>query len=67
MKRIGWRRLTAQGVTDARERYRRGETFSALARDYGVGPATMASAIVGRTFKWVPDPCDPRPRGGRSR
>lgn len=46
-------RLTEEIVKSARIRRLTGETISALAREFGVHPASMGEAIRGETWRWV--------------
>jgi|SRR6185312_17371721 len=50
LERLGFnrRRLTAEDAADIRDRRARGESFSVIAADYGVGRATAFDAATGR-------------------
>ncbi|MBN9517401.1 HNH endonuclease [bacterium] len=60
-------KLREQDVVEMRRRSRAGETYTALAARYGVAISTVYAAVVGRTWKHVPDASPQRPdyRGAR--
>ena len=43
-----WRKLTLEEILDIRDRVLSGETGAALAREFGVSPATVSAIKVGR-------------------
>ena len=45
--------LTADIVLECRLRRAAGESYNALAREFGVWPGTMRNAIIGRTWAWL--------------
>ena len=44
-------KLTADNVLEMRKRYKNGETFSALAKEFGVSYCTGRSAVLGESWK----------------
>lgn len=52
-ERIGLARLTEERVRLLRERVANGETYAAIARDYGVGPDAIGHAARRETWGWV--------------
>jgi hypothetical protein len=62
----GQAKLSDQAVADARDRYRQGESISAIAERLGVSKQTMGSALKGETWSHVPSPlADPCLQRGR--
>ena len=52
----GRARLTREQVQDARVRILRGESQTAVAREYGVSDTTLGDMMHGKTWGWLPWP-----------
>lgn len=53
----GRAKLTDELVSEARQLFRMGHRLTHLSRKYRIDPATMADALVGKTWAHVNDPC----------
>jgi hypothetical protein len=55
-------KLTVADVAKLRQRYADGETQTAIAAEYGMGPATIGDIVAGKTWRHAGGPVTP-PRG----
>jgi hypothetical protein len=47
----GRAKLTAEQVLDIRRRHQAGETFSAMAREFGVNKSSIRKAVIGKAWR----------------